>query len=113
MDKDYANWAWDWIDRILSESDEFDYIFIGSHYQLLDVRGYYDAALRAHLLPLMKRNKVSAFFQGHRHSLEHNQEKGFSNPADTHYFTIGAGALRESTLMDGIPTTCNDVRRRF
>ena len=109
LDRAYADWAWQWIDRILAESDDFDYLFVGSHYQVLDVRGYFDAALVAKLLPLMKRSKVSAYFQGHRHSLEHNQEHGFSDISDIHYFTIGAGALIEKSLIDGVPSTCIEV----
>ena len=38
QDAEYQKWAWDWMDRILSESADFDYLFVGGHYQVLDVR---------------------------------------------------------------------------
>jgi tartrate-resistant acid phosphatase type 5 len=64
---------WDWIEKTLSESDDFDYLFVTGHYQVLDIRGYYDANLVHNLLPLMKKYNVSAYVQGHRHTMEHNQ----------------------------------------
>ena len=54
-----------------------------------DSRGEYDQALVNRLIPKMKKYKVQAYFQAHRHTMEHNQ----ANDADIHYFTIGAGAL--------------------
>lgn len=51
----------------------------------------YKQALVHNLLPKMKKYNVQGYFQGHRHTMEHNQGK----TDDLHYFTIGAGALIE------------------
>ena len=56
---------------------------------VLDSRGEYDKALVHNLMPKMKKYNVQAYFQAHRHTMEHNQDKD----GNVHYFTIGAGAL--------------------
>ena len=68
-----------------------DYLFVAGHYQVMDSRGDYDKALVHNLLPKMKKYNVQGYFQGHRHTMEHNQGRG----TNLHYFTIGAGALIE------------------
>ena len=60
-------------------SSDFDYLFVAGHYQTVDVRGYWDAALVRDLLPLMKAANVTAYLQGHWHTMEHVQEKGFTH----------------------------------
>ena len=60
------------------------------------------------LVPLMKKYNVSAYFQGHRHTLEHSQEHGYTKEDDVHYFTVGAGALMDGEgiyweLIDDVP----------
>ena len=66
---------WAWIDRTLSESKSFDYLFVAGHYQVLDSRGEYDKALVHNLLPMLRKYNVQGYFQGHRHTMEHNQGK--------------------------------------
>ena len=88
-----AEWAWDWIARTIADSDEFDYLFVVSHYQTLDMNGEYNQPLMLKLVPLMKQYKVSAYIQGHRHTIEHVQQVGWDKPEDVHYFTIGSGSL--------------------
>ena len=109
--KDYADWAWDWIATTLRSSDDFDYLFVAGHYQTMDVRGPYDAALMAKLLPVMKETKVSAWIQGHRHTLEHVQQRGFEDADDLHVFTIGTGALTDagSAKPGGSLPKCKEV----
>lgn len=106
-DQNYANWAWDWIARTMASSGEYDYLFVTGHYQTMDIRGHYNAALVGKLLPLMKEHGVSAYIQGHRHTMEHLQEKGFTNNADVHFFTIGCGSL-VNWSAGGLPE-CNEV----
>ena len=36
---------WQWIDDILAESQDFNYLFVAGHYQVKDARGDYDAAM--------------------------------------------------------------------
>ena len=91
---------------------------------VLDSIGYYDAVLVSRLLPLLKKYKVSAYIQGHRHSLEHVQGPGFArflsgiplrlsglgplieefnfeSANDVHFFVSGCGAqLEESTYWE-------------
>ena len=73
------------------------------------IRGYYDKCLVANLLPMMRKYNVNAYFQGHRHSMEHNQEVGFSDPDNLHVFTVGSAALLEFSLLAGEPTPCDMV----
>ena len=40
--REYADRMWAWIDRILSESASFDFLFVAGHYQVFDSRGDYD-----------------------------------------------------------------------
>ena len=56
----------------------------------------------------MKEHKVTAWIQGHRHTLEHVQEEGFEDLSDMHFFTIGAGALLDVTgpKVFGISIKC-------
>ena len=63
----------EWLEDVLASSDEFDYVFVAGHYQILDVRGYYDPLLKARVLPLLHKYKVNAYLQGHYHTLEHAQ----------------------------------------
>ena len=56
----------------------------------------------------MRASKVTAYFQGHMHTLEHAQESGSTNEDDIHYFTVGSGALLDFhaalwALQDDIP----------
>ena len=74
-DREYANKMWDWIDKTLSESESFDFLFVAGHYQVLDSRGEYDKALVHNLLPMLRKYNVQGYFQGHRHTMEHNQGK--------------------------------------
>ena len=64
---------WQWVEKTLKSSTDFDFLFVAGHYMLLDSIGYYDAVLVSRLLPLLKKYRVSAYIQGHRHSLEHVQ----------------------------------------
>ena len=64
----------------MASSDDFDYIFVAGHYQILDVRGYYDPLLKARVLPLLHKYNVNAYLQGHYHTLEHAQENFRSLP---------------------------------
>ena len=58
----------------MASSDDFDFLFVAGHYQILDVRGYYDPLLKAKVLPLLHKYNVNAYLQGHYHTLEHAQE---------------------------------------
>ena len=95
IDREAADAAWRWIDRILKQSSQFDYLFVAGHYQTVDVRGHWDAALIKHLLPKMKEANVTAYLQGHWHTMEHVQEKGFLKSSDIHFITSGSGAKTE------------------
>ena len=57
---------WKWIEDQLEASDNFDYLLVAGHYQILDSYGYYDKALTKHLLPLLKKYKAQAYIQAHR-----------------------------------------------
>ena len=72
-EREYSEVMWKWIEKTLKSSTDFDFLFVAGHYMLLDSIGYYDAVLVSRLLPLLKRYNVSAYIQGHRHSLEHVQ----------------------------------------
>lgn len=94
--------------------EDVDYLFVVGHYMIVEAQGLYDLPLHARLLPMMRKNKVSAYIQGHRHTLEHSQESGFTNMDDVHFFTIGAGAILDAsavlwTLNDHVPKqwTCD------
>ena len=65
-DKDYAREMWLWIEDQLASSDDFDYLLVAGHYQIVDSYGYYDKALTKHLLPLLKKYKAQAYIQAHR-----------------------------------------------
>ena len=58
----------------MASSDDFDFLFVAGHYQILDVRGYYDPLLKAKVLPLLHKYNVNAYLQGHYHTLEHAEE---------------------------------------
>merc|ERR1711970_130770 len=100
---------------MLLSSKDFDYLFIAGHYQVIDVNGQYDRPMVNRLLPLMKKYKVSAYIQGHRHTIEHAQERNFSKENDVHYFTVGAGALIEhrvaKSFLNGVPEESNACYR--
>jgi len=55
----------------------------------------------------MKEKTVSAFIQGHLHTMAHAQQNGFLEDSDIHYFTIGAGALASYGNGD----SCNEVKK--
>ena len=76
-DAEYAQKMWQWIETQLSQSDDFDYLLVAGHYQIVDAYGYYDIALRTHLLPLLKKYNAQAYLQGHRHTLEHVQGREY------------------------------------
>ena len=71
--REYSEAMWKWIEKTLKSSTDFDFLFVAGHYMLLDSVGYYDPVLVSRLLPLLKKYNVSAYIQGHRHSLEHVQ----------------------------------------
>merc|ERR1712241_95377 len=48
---------------------------------------------------MLKKYKVSAYLQGHHHTMEHSHANGATDPTDISYFTIGAGALIEHGLV--------------
>ena len=108
-DKEYAIWAWAWIERTIAGSDDFDFLFVSGHYQTIDNRGAYDAHLVKYLLPIMTEYGVSAYVQGHRHTMEHVQQAGSSEPGDLHFFTIGAGSLTEIGHLNGGLPPCVEV----
>ena len=60
--------------------------------------GYYDMALFEKLTPMMEKYNVQAYINGHKHTLEHIQEKNKQSDDDLHYFTIGAGAILDPLL---------------
>ena len=72
-EREYSEATWKWVEKTLKSSVDFDFLFVSGHYMLLDSIGYYDAVLVSRLLPLLKKYHVSAYIQGHRHSLEHVQ----------------------------------------
>ena len=78
-ERDYAEAMWKWIEKTLKSSTDFDFLFVAGHYMLLDSIGYYDAVLVSRLLPLLKTYNVSAYIQGHRHSLEHVQGQWYTD----------------------------------
>ena len=88
---------WQWIETQLKQSDDFDYLLVAGHYQIVDAYGYYDIALRTHLLPLLKKYKAQAYIQGHRHTLEHAQGK--------YYFVIDIKYLQLIQLRDKFSST--------
>ena len=65
--------------------------------EIPDSRGYYDPALVKRLLPMLKEYNVNAFLQGHRHTVDHSQEATQEPGKGLHFFTIGAGALLNSS----------------
>lgn len=104
-DKGVADACWIWIEETIKASDKFDYIFVVGHYQTIDARGYWDAALVHRLLPLMKESRVTTYIQGHWHTMEHVQENGFDGEHDIHFITNGAGAYPGFSSH----TPCNKV----
>ena len=64
---------YNWIDKTLTDSQAFNYLFVAGHYQIKDAKGEYDAALVKNLLPKLRKYNVQAYLQGHRHTMEHNQ----------------------------------------
>jgi len=103
-DREYADWAWNWIEETIAASGDFEFLFVTGHYQTVDSRGEYNKALNLKLVPLMQKYKVSAYIQGHRHTIEHIQHAGFENADDVHVFGIGAGSLTNWVLEE-----CNQV----
>jgi len=93
----YSDQMFKWIEKTLSESDDFDFLFVAGHYQVIDPRGYYDPALTKRLLPMLKEYNVNAFLQGHRHTVDHVQEASQEPGNGLHFFTVGAGALLNSS----------------
>ena len=73
---------------------------------VLDSIGDYDAVRVSRLLPLLKKYKVSAYIQGHRHSLEHVQGPGSKGFCQTVHYSLSSPAvhplLKSSTLS--LPT---------
>ena len=108
-DENYADWAWEWIKRTIQSSDDFDYLFVATHYPTVYTGGRFDEALIAKVLPVMKEHRVSAFIQGHLHTMTHVQEKDFTQDSDIHFYTIGAGAL----VSIGNIENCNEVIFKF
>ena len=66
---------------------------------IIEAQGVYDALLNARLLPLMQEHQVTAYIQGHRHTLEHTQVSKKTEESDVHFFTIGAGALLDAGAL--------------
>ena len=123
LDKKRTLEAVNWFEQELAASDDVDYLIVAGHYMILEALGWYDLvsfkqersllpenledvsdgnpifiqALKDLLLDKMKEHKVTAWIQGHRHTLEHVQEAGFTDLSDMHFFTIGAGALLDVT----------------
>ena len=122
LDKKKTLEAVNWFEQELAASDDVDYLIVAGHYMILEALGWYDLvsfqqerslpenledvfhakpifiqALKDLLLDKMKEHKVTAWIQGHRHTLEHVQEHGFTDLSDMHFFTIGAGALLDVT----------------
>jgi len=102
VDQEIATWAWDWIENELENSENADYLFVAGHYQIIDTEGIYDYEIFRRLEPLLEKYNVTAYFQGHRHTMEHAQRSPQIQPEDgtmtnnVHYFTFGAGALLDT-----------------
>ncbi|CBY11569.1 unnamed protein product [Oikopleura dioica] len=108
LDVDVAEWAWEWLDQELAKSVDADFLFVTGHYMILDTGGIYDWELFRRMEPLMEQYKVSAFFQGHKHTQEHAVRSpklvpagAEESPGTVHFFTTGAGSLydTESTIF--------------
>ena len=61
---------------------------------------------------MLRKYSVQGYFQGHRHTMEHNQESGANGPNDLSFFLIGAGALLDwgsmkNHLLDTPPLVNN------
>ncbi|CAG5104147.1 Oidioi.mRNA.OKI2018_I69.chr1.g1115.t1.cds [Oikopleura dioica] len=102
VDPKIAAWAWEWIEKELENSNNADYLFVAGHYQVVDTEGIYDYEIFRKLEPLMEQFNVTAYFQGHRHTMEHAQRSPKLQPENetitnnVHYFTFGAGALLDT-----------------
>ncbi|CBY33663.1 unnamed protein product [Oikopleura dioica] len=101
-DEKIAAWAWEWIEDELKNSEDADYLFVAGHYQIIDTEGIYDYEIFRRLEPLLEKYNVTAYFQGHRHTMEHAQRSPQVQPEgeqltnNVHYFTFGAGALLDT-----------------
>ena len=65
-DRDLAEKAWIWIEDELNSAEEFDFLFVAGHYEIVSSPGKQDMALYERLLPMMTENKATAYLQGHR-----------------------------------------------
>ena len=70
-DRELAEQAWIWIEKELNSAEDFDFLFVAGHYEIVSSPGIEDMALYERLLPIMRNNKATAYFQGHRNGFEH------------------------------------------
>jgi len=78
---------WKWIEDKLNESTS-DYLIVAGHHPVLSggLHGSTECLVRR-LKPLLEKHKVSAYFSGHDHNLQHIKE----NNSDVNYFVSGSG----------------------
>ncbi|KHN71976.1 Tartrate-resistant acid phosphatase type 5 [Toxocara canis] len=98
-----AQTQWKWIERQLNESTA-DYLFVAGHYPVLSISEHGPMkCLVEKLNPLLKKYRVSAYFAGHDHTLQHLAVKDSSSEEDVfidneteplmmHYIISGAAS---------------------
>ncbi|XP_013379880.1 tartrate-resistant acid phosphatase type 5 [Lingula anatina] len=84
-----ANAQWDWLEENL-KNNKASYIIVAGHYPVISIAEHGPTkCLTQKLMPMLYKYKVTAFFSGHDHNLQHLQHTQSGVPVD--YFVIGSG----------------------
>lgn len=99
--KEEAETTWTWIESKLKASNA-DFLFVAGHYPVYSGGKHGSTkCLIERLQPLLERYRVSAYFSGHDHSLQHIKSPG---EGGVHYIVTGATSPDEDRLqhLDGV-----------
>ncbi|KAF8368127.1 hypothetical protein PRIPAC_85956 [Pristionchus pacificus] len=90
-DPQKAEEQWIWLEKTLNNS-KADYVFVGGHYPVYSISSHGPTqCLVDRLIPLLKKYKVTAYFSGHDHSLQHLESDGIT------YIVSGAGSRSDQS----------------
>lgn len=85
-----------WIEKKLSDSKSA-YLIVAGHHPVLSggLHGSTDCLIRK-IKPLLEKHKVTAYFSGHDHNLQHIKEGN----SDVHYFVTGSGNFVDGRMWN-------------
>ncbi|XP_013379887.1 tartrate-resistant acid phosphatase type 5 isoform X1 [Lingula anatina] len=88
-DIEKANTQWQWLESSL-ENNNASFIIVAGHYPVISIAEHGPTScLVETLMPMLYKYKVTSFFSGHDHNLQHLQVNQSNVSVD--YFVIGSG----------------------